>query len=177
MKTLYLMCGLPGSGKSSLIQHILDRNKQLNEQYVVISRDRIRKNLIGNGDYFSKETEVFQEFINLINFSLTNNNNYTHIFIDATHISQKSRAKVLSQLKISVKTNFKVLWVDTPLQTCLKNNEQRQGFEYVPKSVIRRLNIQFEAPIKEEFENYGFNNIEICKIQEGDEYESYLCLL
>ena len=64
-KKLFVMCGNPGSGKSTWIQN----NLHTFEGYTsVVSRDEIRFLLVPEGeDYFSKETEVFQQFVDEIN--------------------------------------------------------------------------------------------------------------
>ena len=62
MIVLYLMCGIPGSGKSTWIK----QNKI--ESDAVISRDVVRFSLVKeHEEYFSKETEVFYTFIDQIN--------------------------------------------------------------------------------------------------------------
>ena len=61
---LYVMIGCPGSGKSTYA-------KKHFPHALYVSRDEIRFNLIAeNEEYFSKEDEVFTEFINAINLGL-----------------------------------------------------------------------------------------------------------
>ena len=51
-KTLWLMCGAPGSGKSWFAKNIL----KTDDTWQYISRDEIRFSLIKEGeDYFGKE--------------------------------------------------------------------------------------------------------------------------
>ena len=55
-KILYLMCGIPGSGKSHWAKGVKDA--------VIVSRDAIRFNLLKDGeDYFAHEDEVVETFI------------------------------------------------------------------------------------------------------------------
>lgn len=66
MATLVLMCGAPGSGKTTIAKKILC-NKD-----IYISRDEIRYSIITDQDeYFSKEKEVFNEYIRQIDEALT----------------------------------------------------------------------------------------------------------
>ena len=59
MGNLYLMCGIPGSGKSTYAK----TNKDL-KYCKYISRDDIRYSLLKDeDDYFSKEKQVFRTFI------------------------------------------------------------------------------------------------------------------
>lgn len=58
MKKIYLLCGIPGSGKSTWAKNHLDDNS------IWISRDLIRFSMVSEEEeYFSKEKEVFKEFI------------------------------------------------------------------------------------------------------------------
>ena len=64
MSKLFLMMGAPGSGKSYWAQHHI----QPTDKY--ISRDEIRFSMLQeNDDYFDKEGEVFNKFIQTINNS------------------------------------------------------------------------------------------------------------
>lgn len=54
---LYVMIGIPGSGKSTWAK----ANKK--EKDIYVSRDEVRFSLLQDGDeYFSKEKEVLKEF-------------------------------------------------------------------------------------------------------------------
>ena len=75
--TLVLMCGAPGSGKTTIAKKLMGNND------LYISRDEIRYSMISDEDeYFSKEKEVFNEYIKQIDEALTKN--YHWIFADAT---------------------------------------------------------------------------------------------
>ena len=90
---LFLMCGIAGSGKSSWLQKNVSNA-------AIISRDEIRFSIIGDfDDYFAKENEVFTIFIQKIQEAIDNNDGPTEIYCDATHLTKKSRNKVLNALK------------------------------------------------------------------------------
>ena len=81
-KKLYVMVGIPGSGKSTFLKN---HNIFFNEPYKIISRDEIRYSIISDEDeYFSKENEVFKKFIEEIKNSLLINE---ETYADATHIN------------------------------------------------------------------------------------------
>lgn len=153
MATLYVMCGIPGSGKSTFIRtHI---NKQ---QQVWVSRDVIRYRMVDEEEsYFSREDEVWEEFIRQINAFLQDGYD---VFADATHINQGSRRKLLNEIYVECKKE--VVYINTPVSLCLERNLDREGRECVPSKVIHRMYHQFEEPSFEE----GFSTIYIVKPNE-----------
>ena len=67
LKKVWLMCGIPGSGKSTWIKKRLMENGG-----IWISRDEVRFSMVKEDeDYFSKECEVFDKFISNICEALT----------------------------------------------------------------------------------------------------------
>ena len=62
MAILYIMCGVPGSGKSTWArEHLTDND-------VYVSRDDIRFSFLKEGDdYFSKEDMVWDTIVKSIN--------------------------------------------------------------------------------------------------------------
>ena len=89
LSKLYLMCGVPGAGKSTWVE-------QHKGEGVVISRDKIRFSMLHETDeYFSKEPFVYQEFIKQITEALDTNG---LVFADATHLNGSSRIKLLRSL-------------------------------------------------------------------------------
>lgn len=143
MNKLYIMMGTPGSGKSTWIQNHLD------EHTVWISRDDVRFSMVAEDEeYFSKEKEVFKEYVRRINNALENNYN---VFADATHLNKASRNKLLTAINSELNIEIDVVWIKTPLEDCISQNDNRKGTRsFVPRSVIRRMNSQIEAPEFEE---------------------------
>ena len=148
MNKLYIVMGTPGSGKSTWIQNHLD------EHIVWVSRDDVRFSMVAEDEeYFSKEKEVFKEFVKRINENL---NNGLDVFADATHLNKASRNKILRAINTKVKPEIDVIWIKTSLDNCFSRNDNRLGTRsYVPKDVIRRMFYQIEKP---EFEE-GFETI------------------
>ena len=144
MSRLVLMCGLPGSGKSTWANGIM---RIVTEDYVYISRDEIRFSLVAEGEeYFSQEDLVMDTFIKKIAAALKEDKT---VIADATHLNSKSRNKVLYLLGFEkVKPDFiEVLYMKTPLETCLERNELRKGTRgYVPRSVIHRMATSLQEP-------------------------------
>ena len=133
-----------------------------------ISRDKIRFSLLQeNQEYFANETDVFDIFINYINQSLENPT-LEKIFIDATHITPKSRKTVLD--KIIHKENIEELncvSFITPVEVCVNRNNNRTGRSKVPTSVVRRMYFSYVKPTLEE----GFDNIIIID-ENGEEIKN-----
>jgi len=148
MKTLVVLCGVPGSGKTTWA-HEQSRAK-------VISRDEIRFKIIKNDEeYFSHEKEVFKEFIRQIKEALYSNDpDYDHVIADATHLNYNSRAKLLNHVfgTLFIDENdlrgypIHFIYFDTPIEVCLKRNNNRTGRERVPEDVIINMYENFTKP-------------------------------
>lgn len=142
-KHLYLMIGVPGSGKSTYVKNILKDGD------IYISRDEIRYSLLTEeDDYFAKENEVIKTFIDNIDKSLVNEEYCGDVYADATHLSSKSRAQVLNKLKNKDKVS--VIYLDIPLNIILERNAQRKGRALVPENVVRRMYNSIILPTKAE---------------------------
>lgn len=136
MSTLYLMVGVPGSGKSTFA-------RQLKGKYV--SRDEVRFSLLSDNDeYFSKEDKVFEKFIYEIKEGLSRG---VDVIVDATHINKSSRRKVLSKVHPE---KVVAIFMDTPLGVCLKRNAQRSGRALVPETAICNMYDNLTMPEYEE---------------------------
>lgn len=142
-KHLYLMMGVPGSGKSTYAKNILKYGD------IYISRDEIRYSLLTDeDDYFAKENEVIKTFIENIDKALELEAHCGDVYADATHLSPKSRAQVLNQLKNKDKVS--VIYLDIPLNIILERNAQRKGRALVPENVVRRMHNSIILPTRAE---------------------------
>lgn len=154
---LFLMCGAPGSGKSTWLA------TNAPEAYV-ISRDQVRFMLLNDEDeYFAKETEVFNTFVKYIQESIDSDETPEDIYVDATHITKGSRNKVLNALNLENVKNVTVLVLRPSLDETLARNEKRrdQGRAYVPRSVVRRMFFQFERPEYDENRIFDTKYVEV----------------
>lgn len=152
MQFFGIMCGIPGSGKSTFCEEY----KRVHPYLKVISRDEIRFSLLKEGDnYFTKEDEVLDKFYSDIRKALEDG---FDVIADATHITEKARAATLSVVKDIIEEHnilTKVFWKDIDLATALARNEKREGLAKVPRGVIRRMFYQMKAPSSAE----GFDSI------------------
>ena len=98
-------------------------------------------------DYFERETEVFNAWIAQICEALANPL-IEDIYVDATHLNDRSREKTLSRLpKENIKKITNVVFL-VPIETCLERNAQRTGREVVPEDTIRNMQKSFKMPKK-----------------------------
>ena len=153
-KRLWLLCGIPGSSKSTWIR---DHRTFFAEKSAVISRDEIRFSIVAeNEEYFSKENEVWDKFVANAKSSISEN---VDTILDATHISESSRGKILRALKDNLQdVEINAIVINTGVDTAIEQNDLREGTRaFVPKGVIRRMNSSLTLPTLEE----GFDHIYI----------------
>lgn len=151
MKNIYLLCGVPASGKSTWVK------ERLNEHSVWISRDNIRFSMVSeNEEYFAKEGEVFNAFIRAIKAAIKDDS-IEDIYIDATHLTETSRNKVLDRFVWGVRDKLYVVAFDVNLETCLERNNKRTGRERVPEYVIKNMAKTYTKPTYNE--KYRYKNI------------------
>ena len=96
-KRVFLMCGIPGSGKSSWA-----RQRVATYGGYHISRDAIRFEILSErgGDYFDYENEVIRTFVAEINELLDSDEQCIDIYVDATHLTDNSRNQIMRQLHL-----------------------------------------------------------------------------
>ena len=137
------MSGIPGSGQSTWVkQQIAEKGG------FWASRDAMRFSMVREDEpYFERETEVFNAWIAQICEAL-DNPMIEDIYIDATHLNDRSREKTLSRLpKDNINKITNVVFL-VPIETCLERNAQRTGREVVPEDAIRNMEKSFKMPKK-----------------------------
>lgn len=148
-KKVFLLCGIPGSGKSTWVKNRI--NKYGGKH---ISRDEIRFSMLKeDDDYFAKENQVFKEFVRRANEAILNDK-ILNVYIDATHLNKKSRAKTQRELQLAGYTGqFIAVYFDVPIEICKARNNMRTGRELVPETVMDNMLKSFSKPV------YGFDEI------------------
>lgn len=133
-KPLYILVGLPASGKSTWAKARCKNNPHA----AYISRDEIRFSLLKDEEeYFAKEKEVFSIFITAIRKAMEDDF-YEEVYVDATHLNERSRQKVLNKLDVN-HWDIHLVNFTTPIEVCIERNSHRTGRAFVPESVIRNM--------------------------------------
>lgn len=133
MPRLFIMCGLPASGKSTFAQQFIKNN---DIRYV--SRDEIRFSMIKEDEeYFSHEKEVFRKFAGTIAQTLVDG---FDVIADATHLNRISRDKLIRAID-QYTTEYTITYIvlETSLETCMERNAFREERARVPDSVMKSM--------------------------------------
>ncbi len=157
MAKLWLMVGAPGSGKSTyLAKHNIPNS-------IVISRDKIRFGMLNDGEpYFSKETEVYEEFVKEIAEAL-GQSNIDHVFVDQTSLDEGARAKLLNAIsgRRARYDELNAIVFKLPLEQVLEQNAQRTGRALVPEDSVIQMYNKMTIPTTDEYDNvYVYNGKE-----------------
>ncbi len=143
MRTLLLLSGLPGSGKSTWSRQY----KRLHPSAKIVSSDEIRKEFFGTTANFSDEARVWSTFLDrlkrfgkqegaiVIADSTNLNNHYRRYYVDSTPEYD----------------HHVLVMFDIPASVCELLNDQRTGDRRLPLEAMKRLESQFE-PLDEETE-------------------------
>ncbi len=136
MRTLLIMQGCPGSGKSTWI-----KNNNL-EEYT-LSADKIRTmvmNPILNEDGKMSISPRNDKYVWDLLFQILENRmkNGDFTVIDATHNNDKM-IKKYKELCDTYKYILFIKKIDTPLEQCLINNKNRDEYKFVPEDKIKLM--------------------------------------
>ena len=145
---IYMMVGAAGAGKSTYIKnHFPDAFD--------VSRDRARFDIMAKyktDDYFAHEKEAFNTYINRINSAIERE--CETVVLDATHLTPKSRKKVLCRINIPKDAKLYAVVVRPTLEKHIKQNAQRTGKAFVPvDAIVKQYNSYVEPTCEEGFDN------------------------
>lgn len=153
-KTLWIMSGMPGCGKSYVATHALMHGSG----WRYISRDEIRLKYLDEDDsHFSHEADVYDEFIYRIREAI-NDGEVFDVIADATHLNWPSRRKLLRWLGHEINLNdinIVVVVVKSDYRTCLMRNVTRVGRACVPEDVMESMMKSYRHPNTDPFKYDG----------------------
>jgi len=152
--TLWVMCGLSGSGKSTIAKQLA----QEHENTVIVSSNSVRKELTGDYENQDHNEEVFKIFHKRIREALENNIN---VIADATNITMKSRRAILENVK-GIDCHKVAYLIPKPFEQCKADNLNRP--HPVPEEVLDKQLRKFQIVFYEE----GWDLIKRCNFDEGN---------
>ena len=101
-------------------------------------------------DYFSKEKEVYKEFIRQIDEALSNNKD---VYVDQTSLTLASRIKLLKSIH-EIPNKITILYIKCSLEHAIERNNRRKGRACVPEEVIKNMYNSIEEVTQNENINY-----------------------
>jgi len=146
---LYVLVGLPASGKSTACEMIMDEMTTRKVKCEVVCPDDIRKELTGSVEDQTQNAKVFSvahtRTKNLLKAGKS-------VIFDATSVNKKDR-RALIKMADSAKAGKIAVWMDTGMVESKKRNNNRD--RVVPDFVYERMNRKFQQPTTME----GFDSV------------------
>lgn len=163
MNNLYVLCGIPGCGKSTWVKNRMKENTSSTDQkWVYVSRDEVRFSMVKEEeDYFSKEKQVFDEFVNRLCGNLSDAW-VQNVIADATHVNEISRNKLINAIRRkrpNLPLHITMVYFDIPLEVCKFRNAKREGRARIPDDVMNKMHSSLQFPQLRE----GLERIEIVR--------------
>lgn len=168
MGNLYVMIGIPGSGKSTASKQIIDKEPNTK----VVSSDSLREEYFGDENYQFSNRWLKENGYNIDEMSYSEKINKSNKFIfkelenrvinylkadynviyDATNVSDSKRIKLIQTFSSYAKYIIAVV-LATSYEQCVQNNLSRD--RSVPEKVIKNMAKGFVFPSVDE----GFDDI------------------
>lgn len=150
---LTLMCGLPGSGKSTYL-----KNRILPRETIILCSDDFRLVLTGRSFHEPAEDSVWSHVKIAARVLLKQN---YHVIIDCTNLTVERRKNWIN-LADEIGVHTCCLWQNVPISIAIERNKNRSEEKVVPSEAMKRMIDNFVPPMKEE----GFLYIRERKINE-----------
>lgn len=158
---IYVMCGIPGSGKSHYVKIKKEFLESINHRVYVLNATDIRTLFTNN--YSDKR--FYKQVFSTINYWLVAylrrctlkddvlidkiTGNEVDIFIDATYIKREHRTPLVKIAQDAGMGNqIACVFVNPPIDIVLKQNKEREFI--VPERRILQMHEQFEFPSEKE---------------------------
>lgn len=160
MPKLFVMVGLPGSGKSTTVEEL-----KIIHKAETFSSDEYRKIVCGDENCQDRNQEVFSRLYKDLRIALSSG--YNCIF-DATNTNRKMRARIFNQIKGIEGVEVIAYVMRTPYEVCVERDSHRE--RCVGPEVIKKFLHSFEFPQKFE----GFSQIIIDNFPVEDPSYDYM---
>lgn len=146
--------GLPGSGKSTVANLLLDRLKAERVRVQLVSVDMLRRAVTPKPSYSEEERDMVYAALVLCARLLTENG--VNVVIDATGNRRRYRDQARSQIR-----RFVEVYLRCPLNVCMSREEQRRDTFQAPKQIYKKglagksrtvpgVNVPYEEPMHPE---------------------------
>lgn len=145
MPKLIILCGIPGSGKTTYAKEYIKHHGGVH-----LSSDLIRKELYGHESTQGNPNEVFALMQSRAIEAL---NNGTTVVYDATNITRKDRSNIIAACPKFVRIEAHVIWA--PIEKCIEQDAARN--RTVGTAVIDKMLKRFQPPFYDE----GFDEIKV----------------
>ncbi len=139
---LLLLKGLPASGKSTYAKELESKG------WARVNKDDIRKEFFPDYTFKDEKEVVYMEDAEII-AELREGNN---VVVDDTNFAPKHQQR-LEKIAKEEDADFEVLFIDTPLEECIKRNRKRAN--NVPMEAILNMYRKYIAPYREEHVKYN----------------------
>jgi protein phosphatase len=147
LKTIYLLIGAPGSGKTTWAHNNAERL-----QASIISSDDVRSDFRRHGRDPLNGDAVFAEVERRARAALKTDQ---AIILDATHYTRKYRRYAI-RLARELSARLIGVWLDLPLEECLRRNARRSngdfGDETIPDQIVCDMTAHLQPPRPDEFD-------------------------
>ena len=130
--------GLPGSGKSVIVEALIKRLKRQNVHAQIVSIDMLRRVLTPNPTYSEAERDIVYAAIALVAKLLTQND--VNVVVDATGNRRRYRDNARKMIP-----RFIEAYVRCPIETCIERESKRRKTFMAPKEIYKR-GLSGEAP-------------------------------
>lgn len=162
-RKIVIMCGLPGSGKSTIAKRLLDTN----HGSIIISRDAIRQMIYGKYDFHKEDEDMVFDFAMQMFRSAFIAKIYISkdIILDECCVTTKTRAKWIDAIKecwnLDKKHNINKIKIyccvaHCDVNKCISRRENDTSRTRQPwRDIITNMNASFSIPRTEE----GFSGI------------------
>jgi predicted kinase len=147
---MFVLVGLPASGKSTVRDVLAKHLSKLGLAYTIVSPDDIRGELC-NGDVTdqSRNKQVFELAHDRLNKNLKGGRS---VIFDATCVDLKTRRQLI-RIADRSKAGKVAVWMDTSLRVCKQRNSKRD--RVVPDFVFDKMKRKYKEPTIDE----GFDSI------------------
>lgn len=145
-RTVILLGGLPACGKSTLARRL---KEVFGDGAVHVEYDALEDSIVAS-EVQEERREAWNQArllaVKQLEDSLRYNTEPMLILMDDNYHLRGMR-KHIHRLLLNYKPiNFGIIWVSTPLETCLERNHKRQRQRRVSEEVIRRMSQTLEPP-------------------------------